>query len=85
MDERVDDQRSVGDKGPADAVPLVRRFRRSPVTGGGRMSYIAEELEDRLGLSALPVRPDGMGAWVSETTGDDERLPQAVSRWMGEP
>jgi 2-polyprenyl-6-methoxyphenol hydroxylase-like FAD-dependent oxidoreductase len=50
-----------------------------------RMSYVAGEPENRLGLSAVLVRPDGVVAWASETAGDDEGLLQAVSRWIGEP
>jgi 2-polyprenyl-6-methoxyphenol hydroxylase-like FAD-dependent oxidoreductase len=49
-----------------------------------RMSYVAGEPEDRLGLSAVFVRPDGVVAWASETAGDDEGLLQAGSRWIGE-
>ncbi|HWW24496.1 MAG TPA: FAD-dependent monooxygenase [Caulobacter sp.] len=49
----------------------------------GRMDYIAGEPENRLGLSAVLVRPDGVVAWASEAAGDDEGLLQAVSRWVG--
>jgi 2-polyprenyl-6-methoxyphenol hydroxylase-like FAD-dependent oxidoreductase len=51
----------------------------------GRMDYVAGEPENRLGLSAVLVRPDGVVAWASEAAGDDEHLLQAVSRWIGEP
>jgi 2-polyprenyl-6-methoxyphenol hydroxylase-like FAD-dependent oxidoreductase len=51
----------------------------------GRMDYVAGEPENRLGLSAVLVRPDGVVAWASEAAGDDEGLLQAVSRWIGEP
>ncbi len=51
----------------------------------GRMSYAADQPDDRLGLSAVVVRPDGVVAWASETAGDYEGLPQATSRWIGEP
>ena len=50
----------------------------------GRMSYFAGEPEDRLGLSAVFVRPDGVVAWASETVGDNG-LFQAASQWIGEP
>ena len=48
------------------------------------MSYAASAPVDRLGLSAVFVRPDGVVAWASETAGDDEGLSRAVSRWIGE-
>ncbi|EJL33316.1 2-polyprenyl-6-methoxyphenol hydroxylase-like oxidoreductase [Caulobacter sp. AP07] len=51
----------------------------------GRVSYVAREPEDRLGLSAVLVRPDGVVVWVSEIAGDDEGLPRAALRWIGEP
>jgi hypothetical protein len=51
----------------------------------GRMSYVASEPRDRLGLSAVLVRPDGVVAWASETAGSEVGLPQAASRWIGEP
>jgi hypothetical protein len=49
------------------------------------MTYVAGEPESRLGLSAVLVRPDGVVAWVSETAGDDEGLPQVALQWIGEP
>jgi 2-polyprenyl-6-methoxyphenol hydroxylase-like FAD-dependent oxidoreductase len=51
----------------------------------GRMTYVIDEPESRLGLSAVLVRPDGVVAWASETAGDDEGLLQAALRWTGEP
>jgi 2-polyprenyl-6-methoxyphenol hydroxylase-like FAD-dependent oxidoreductase len=51
----------------------------------GRMSYVASAPRDRLGLSAVLVRPDGVVAWASETAGSEVGLPQAASRWVGEP
>ena len=51
----------------------------------GRMAYIAGEPRDRLGLSAVLVRPDGVVAWASETAGDSEGLSRAALSWLGEP
>ena len=48
----------------------------------GQMSYAAAKPEDRLGLSAVLVRPDGIVAWVGEADGDDEGLLQAIWRWV---
>ncbi len=47
-----------------------------------RITYVASDVKDRLGLSAVLVRPDGFIAWV----GDDlEEAARAASRWFGEP
>jgi hypothetical protein len=51
----------------------------------GRISYVAGDAKDRLGLSALLVRPDGVVAWAAEATPDHEEAAQAASRWFGEP
>jgi 2-polyprenyl-6-methoxyphenol hydroxylase-like FAD-dependent oxidoreductase len=50
-----------------------------------RITYLAGDAKDRLGLSALLVRPDGVVAWVGETAPDYEEAAQAASRWFGEP
>ncbi|MEP9368188.1 FAD-dependent monooxygenase [Xanthobacter sp. VNH20] len=49
-----------------------------------RLSYLSGEPNDRLGLSAVLVRPDGFVAWASERVGDDEGLREAATRWIGE-
>ena len=49
----------------------------------GRISYVASEATDRLGLSALLVRPDGIVAWAGETAPDQEEVAQAALRWFG--
>jgi hypothetical protein len=50
-----------------------------------RITYVAGDARDRLGLRALLVRPDGFVAWASETVPDDEEITQAIARWFGEP
>ena len=50
-----------------------------------RISYVAGEARDRLGLSAVLVRPDGFVAWASEGTPDRNEAAQAASRWFGDP
>jgi 2-polyprenyl-6-methoxyphenol hydroxylase-like FAD-dependent oxidoreductase len=50
-----------------------------------RIFYVASDAKDRLGLSALLVRPDGFVAWAGDVTSDLEDLDQAASRWFGEP
>jgi 2-polyprenyl-6-methoxyphenol hydroxylase-like FAD-dependent oxidoreductase len=50
-----------------------------------RIAYLASDARDRLGLSALLVRPDGVVAWAAEAAPDLEEAAQAASRWFGEP
>ena len=51
----------------------------------GRITYIARDAKDRLGLSAVLVRPDGVVAWAGEAAADHEEALRAASRWFGEP
>jgi hypothetical protein len=46
---------------------------------GERVRYVAGEPKDRLGLSALLVRPDGFVAWASDTA---EEVTRAAARWF---
>jgi hypothetical protein len=50
-----------------------------------RMTYVASDAKDRLGLSAVLVRSDGVVAWAGEAALDHEEAAQAASRWFGEP
>jgi hypothetical protein len=50
-----------------------------------RITYVASDARDRLGLSAMLVRPDGFVAWAGEAAPDLEEAAQAASRWFGEP
>jgi 2-polyprenyl-6-methoxyphenol hydroxylase-like FAD-dependent oxidoreductase len=52
---------------------------------GGRITYVASDVKDRLGLSAALVRPDGFVAWASERASEYEEAAQAASQWFGEP
>ncbi len=45
--------------------------------------YLAMDAEERLGLSALLVRPDGVVAWVADGEPDVDALERAVARWSG--
>ncbi|HEY3821165.1 MAG TPA: FAD-dependent monooxygenase [Polyangiaceae bacterium] len=49
---------------------------------GDRVRYVASDAEDRLGLSALLVRPDGFVAWATETTPRPEEVTRAAGRWF---
>lgn len=51
----------------------------------GRINYISSDVKDRLGLSAVLVRPDGFIAWASEAAANDEGALQTASRWFGAP
>jgi 2-polyprenyl-6-methoxyphenol hydroxylase-like FAD-dependent oxidoreductase len=51
----------------------------------GRITYLASDAKDRLGLSAVLVRPDGVVAWAGEAGVDPEHAAQAARRWFGEP
>ncbi|QNQ11976.1 FAD-dependent monooxygenase [Sphingomonas alpina] len=52
---------------------------------GGRITYIASDVRDRLGISAVLVRPDGVVAWAGEAAPDPEEAAEAASRWFGRP
>jgi len=49
-----------------------------------RITYVAGEPRDRLGLSAVLVRPDGFVVWACDSAPDEEEAAQAASRWFGD-
>jgi hypothetical protein len=49
----------------------------------GKVTYVARAAKDRLGLSAVLVRPDGFVAWAGEATPDLEEAARAMSQWFG--
>ena len=51
---------------------------------GDHVRYVAKDAKDRLGLSALLVRPDGFVAWASDTTPSPEQVTLAAARWFRE-
>jgi 2-polyprenyl-6-methoxyphenol hydroxylase-like FAD-dependent oxidoreductase len=51
----------------------------------GRITYVASDVKDRLGLSAVLLRPDGFVAWAGEAARNHDEAYQAASRWFGEP
>jgi 2-polyprenyl-6-methoxyphenol hydroxylase-like FAD-dependent oxidoreductase len=61
--------------------PLAALARRC----GSRITYLASDVKDRMGLQGLLVRPDGVIAWVSETAPDSGDAAEAVSRWVCGP
>jgi 2-polyprenyl-6-methoxyphenol hydroxylase-like FAD-dependent oxidoreductase len=50
-----------------------------------RIDYVADDVENRLDLSAVLLRPDGIVAWASDGASDDAEAAQAASRWFGAP
>ncbi|WP_349509628.1 hypothetical protein [Afipia felis] len=58
--------------------PLADRWQR-------RFNYISGDAENRLGLRAILIRPDGMVASAIESAADDQGVRQAAERWFGEP
>jgi 2-polyprenyl-6-methoxyphenol hydroxylase-like FAD-dependent oxidoreductase len=50
-----------------------------------RITYVAGDAKDRLGLSALLVRPDGFVAWASDDAANDAEAALAAALWFGEP
>jgi 2-polyprenyl-6-methoxyphenol hydroxylase-like FAD-dependent oxidoreductase len=50
-----------------------------------RIVYVGREAKNRLGLSAILVRPDGFVAWAGDTANDTAGAVRAASLWFGEP
>jgi len=46
--------------------------------------YVASDDKDRLGMSAVLVRPDGIVAWAGESTPSLEEVTKAAARWFAE-
>lgn len=49
---------------------------------GGRIKYVAARAQDRLGLSALLLRPDGIVAWASGPDADLAQAGAAATKWF---
>jgi 2-polyprenyl-6-methoxyphenol hydroxylase-like FAD-dependent oxidoreductase len=49
---------------------------------GDQVRYVTRDAKDRLGLSALLVRPDGFVAWASDTTPSFEDAIRAAAKWF---
>jgi 2-polyprenyl-6-methoxyphenol hydroxylase-like FAD-dependent oxidoreductase len=47
------------------------------------LDYLCCAAQDRLGLRAVLIRPDGVVAWVAESGPELESAARAVSRWFG--
>lgn len=51
----------------------------------GRLAYVASDVKETLGVSALLVRPDGIVAWAEEATAERDEAVRTATRWFGEP
>lgn len=49
---------------------------------GEQMKYVSGRAKDRLGLSAVLIRPDGIIAWAADGEVDCSELRRAASRWF---
>ncbi|WP_201260427.1 aromatic-ring hydroxylase C-terminal domain-containing protein [Burkholderia catarinensis] len=49
-----------------------------------RIAYVAGDAEDRLGLRAVLVRPDGFVAWACDEDARVDAAAHAAARWFGE-
>ncbi|KAI1456552.1 monooxygenase [Annulohypoxylon moriforme] len=49
----------------------------------GKVNYLSTSVKDKLGLSAMLVRPDGVVAWVAEENADIDAARVAFEQWFG--
>jgi 2-polyprenyl-6-methoxyphenol hydroxylase-like FAD-dependent oxidoreductase len=49
---------------------------------GNRIRYISGSVKDRLALSAVLIRPDGIIAWATDNDPDCDELQKAADRWF---
>jgi hypothetical protein len=49
---------------------------------GDQVRYIASDAKERLGLTALLVRPDGFVAWASDAARDADEVTRAAVSWF---
>ena len=86
-DFELEDGRRVGTL-LGEGAGLLLDFDRQPslrgLAGvwGDRVRYVASGARDRLGLSALLVRPDGFVAWATDTPASGEQVTAAAARWF---
>ncbi|TBZ43131.1 FAD-dependent monooxygenase [Rhizobium leguminosarum] len=72
----------------ADGTGLLIDFdHRAPLRSiarrwGDKVKYVRGEVKDRLGMTALLVRPDGIVAWACEGEVNPEDAVEAGSRWF---
>ena len=64
-----------------DARPALQTFARG---WSDRITYVACDANERLGVSAVLVRPDGFVAWACDGKPNVDEAPHAAVRWFGE-
>ncbi|MBC9933130.1 FAD-dependent monooxygenase [Chitinophaga qingshengii] len=47
-----------------------------------QIRYVAGDVKERMGVSAVLVRPDGIVAWAADNAADSAELRQAAARWF---
>jgi len=79
--------RAEGPTHPAEAGNLSGSLVVQTLGWNDRITYVASEAKDRLGLSAVLVRPDGFVAWAGagEAAANHEEAAEAAARWFGKP
>ncbi|WP_028102412.1 FAD-dependent monooxygenase [Pseudoduganella violaceinigra] len=60
-------------------------FRSFAACWEERIRYVASDAKNRLGLSALLIRPDGIVAWAFDGSGSDSEVVDRASTWFGNP
>ncbi len=69
-----------------DGRALLLDFDRTLVSlsqqWGDRVRYVGSDAKERLGVSAVLVRPDGFVAWASDRPSRPEDVVQAATRWL---
>jgi 2-polyprenyl-6-methoxyphenol hydroxylase-like FAD-dependent oxidoreductase len=50
-----------------------------------RIRYVAGDARDRLGTTAVLIRPDGIVAWACDATPDLDEFARSAALWFGEP
>ncbi|MBB4839451.1 2-polyprenyl-6-methoxyphenol hydroxylase-like FAD-dependent oxidoreductase [Sphingomonas kyeonggiensis] len=51
----------------------------------GQLAYLAAEADNRLGVDAMLIRPDGIVAWASSAAQAEADPSPAIKRWLGAP
>ncbi|GBF38335.1 FAD-dependent monooxygenase [Leptospira johnsonii] len=49
---------------------------------GDRIKYVSGPANERLGLSSVLIRPDGVIAWASDGEPDEQSIKKAASKWF---
>jgi hypothetical protein len=62
-------------EGNAALQTLTRKFHP-------QLTYVASRAKEQVGLQAALLRPDGIVAWATDHTPDEQELYQAAARWF---